>query len=382
MHHSHHAGAIAGGVIGGIALLVALIGVVLFFRSRYSLISSRIHRHRRQSSANVGTFRKWDGLGSRTSNIGMPIPIANPAAAYKTAQPPSRHPSTGSTAVMLSGHDSSVGHGYYGDDEEKSPVPTAQSSMHGHEPLEYASSHPYDFPPGSVPATPTSAAFPPGRPRARSTSQNRALAFAKLDAGVPRSPTSPGSPQSAYNRQSLDGRMLSSPPTSPSAHPGEMIRLNRTSSGARRATRKAVPKYDETDFQDSAPVHSTPPPPVAAAIQALATQDSENRSSVYYDSRSAATPSSARTSSSNLHEGESTLHDKDSTLHDRESTLHDKESTLHEPTHAGPSIKTARSREDLIAAGYQIPKLTEKASWGDMRNVHYLIPDMPPPQRD
>ena len=37
-----------------------------------------------------------------------------------------------------------------------------------------------------------------------------------------------------------------------------------------------------------------------------------------------------------------------------------------------------RSREDLEAAGLELPNLNHKSSFGD-RPVHYLIPDMPPP---
>ncbi|PSR72421.1 hypothetical protein PHLCEN_2v11702 [Hermanssonia centrifuga] len=46
------------------------------------------------------------------------------------------------------------------------------------------------------------------------------------------------------------------------------------------------------------------------------------------------------------------------------------------------SICAERSREDLEAAGYEIPALTANASFGDMRNAHYLIPDLPPPQKN
>ncbi|THH00710.1 hypothetical protein EW026_g1842 [Hermanssonia centrifuga] len=73
--------------------------------------------------------------------------------------------------------------------------------------------------------------------------------------------------------------------------------------------------------------------------------DQERRQSSYYKT---ATMHSAETSSLNLH----------------------------------ASIRAERSREDLEAAGYEIPALTAKASFGDMRNVHYLIPDLPPLQKN
>ncbi|PSR74366.1 hypothetical protein PHLCEN_2v9874 [Hermanssonia centrifuga] len=73
--------------------------------------------------------------------------------------------------------------------------------------------------------------------------------------------------------------------------------------------------------------------------------DQERRQSSYYKT---ATTHSAETSSSNLH----------------------------------VSIHAERSREDLEAAGYEIPALTAKASFGDMRNIHYLIPDLPPSQKN
>ena len=95
------------------------------------------------------------------------------------------------------------------------------------------------------------------------------------------------------------------------------------------------------------------------------TQDPEARASVYYDSRSAGS------SSSNLHEGSSTLHGSSVAVHNQ-------------PQQQKPvaTMRSVRSRDELLAAGYQIPKLSEKTSFGDMRNVHYLMPDLPPPQKD
>ncbi|PSS29835.1 hypothetical protein PHLCEN_2v2676 [Hermanssonia centrifuga] len=347
-----HAGAIAGGVIGGVAVLVAIIAALIFFRCRN--VAPRVRRRNGDVLAPTGgAFRKWDGLASRDSAIGAALPISN--ATYKVA--PTRHASTGSAAAMISPPSSSLGHGRYtttpglshenedlSDDEEKWPT-TPSSTLQGHRPFELIETVPplpVDL--SSAPATPMSAAFPHGRSRERSASQNRALTLAKLDAtALPRSPYSPYTPTSpsatSHKRQSLDGRVLSSPSGSSSSHypmppSTEMIRMARTSSGTKRTARKAVPKYDEAEFAAVAP--SMSPSPFA---------DQERRQSSYYET---ATTHSAETSSSNLH----------------------------------ASIRAERSREDLEAAGYEIPALTAKASFGDMRNVHYLIPDLPPPQKN
>ena len=128
--------------------------------------------------------------------------------------------------------------------------------------------------------------------------------------------------------------------------------------------RKAVPKYDENEFAGSAAASASPgsslpsTAPVSSPVSPISGRDGEGRGSVYYDTRSAGS------SSSNLHEGSSTAHGS--------STLHD----------GMQIVRPTRSREELIAAGYKIPKLNEKTSFGDMQNVHYLMPDLPPPQVD
>lgn len=363
--HHNHAGAIVGGVIGGLALLVTVIGVYLVYRSRVRGIPARLRR-RRPSAFGSSTVKKWDGSGSHDYAHGSSLPAySDYGAAYKTSNPPSRHPSTGSGAYMLSGHTNSIGHSYY--EDEKTP-PT---SSHGHEPLEPMpyTHYAFDIPPSTVPAAPTTAAFLPGRPRERSVTQDRASALATLSGPTSpiSSPTSPYDYAHAYNRQSLDGRVLASPPMSPTAatafQQGESVEMKRRSSSTRRMQRKAVPKYDEREFgadgagsasvsraastsapAASAPARRTPTPPAVEEARAAAAVGGGSRGS----------------SSENLHDGSTTLHE-----HEHEA-----------------DARLSRTRDELLAAGYQIPRLTEKASWGDMRSVHYLIPDMPAPQRD
>ncbi|KAF7796108.1 hypothetical protein EIP86_007280 [Pleurotus ostreatoroseus] len=339
------------GVIGGVAGLVAIICALLFIRSRL---------HKRRGVAATNTFRKWDGLSSRESGLahGYTTHSVGPSAYHTSA--PTRHPSTGSTAAML-GRKGSIGYGAEYDDE-KFPG-TAEPSSHGHEPLEYAApttAYAYDFPSPMIPATP-STAFSSGRPRDRSHSQSRALALAHLETAS-QSPPPPVTPISPYNfnhshNSSLDGRVLASPPTSPSGvQRSESIRMNRTSIG-RHPTRKPVPKYDESESVEGDITPSASP--TMSPTQVPSPDTEAVRDSVYYDSR--ATPS-ASSSSSNLQGGSSHLHSS--------------------VTHAGTSLTAVRSREDLLAAGYQVPKLSEKTSFGSMRNVHYLIPDPPPKAMD
>jgi len=307
-----HAGAIAGGVIGGVAVLVALIAALLIYRyKRKSPYGSR--RSRRGPTAG-GTPAKHTGEDTFSG--------------YGDKKSPTRAASTGSAAAMIGGRpdSSSIGHGRTSftpalSREDMSSVeggygtPPTPSTLNGHKPMGIE-----DIPPlplDAMPINPTNVAFPEGRARTRSlTSQNRAAALAKLDSGaVSQYPPSPSGPFfAASHRTSLDAMALSGAP--------KVVEMNRSSSGGRRATRKAVPKYKESEF--SSPTSPTYPP-------TLPDTSDETR-----------TTHSAATSSSNLH--------------------------------------AMKSREDLVAAGFDVPQLNHKTSFG--KPVHYLIPDLPPPQKD
>nr|VWP00775.1 FAD-binding FR-type domain-containing protein [Ganoderma boninense] len=203
----------------------------------------------------------------------------------------------------------------------------------------------------SIPEPPPSAGTQ-GRLRSKSASQShRALALAKLDGG------DRPYPPSHRPRRSIDA----SPMTMPVGSPYDMGFVpppaNRASSGGRRATRKPVPALDSGDL------------PVSMS------------------------PSSSPTSTSPLSRGQSlastvtmvsTLqpHPQPPASRSRDSPSPSPSPSpaqrLRPPSQAAPT--RSRSREDLEAAGVELPTLDHKSSFGD-RPVHYLIPDLPPPQR-
>ena len=125
--------------------------------------------------------------------------------------------------------------------------------------------------------------------------------------------------------------------------------MNRSSSGGgpgpRRAARKPVPQLDALEL-------STPPTPITSAGASV--------------SRGQSLSSTVTAASSTPMPPASTAHP----MYRHES-------------HSSANVRTLapgrqHSREDLEAAGMELPNLNHKSSFGD-RPVHYLIPDMPPP---
>ncbi|CAL1708607.1 unnamed protein product [Somion occarium] len=334
---SHVAGAIAGGVIGGVVLVAALIGLCLFLRS-----SRRFKRAGGGSSSSRGGLGKWNGLSSRDSNLGSTLPTTT--GDLKTHR---KH----ETVESVGGFSVGSRHGPIGSEEDLTTLAEEKSIASKGRSVEYIETvSPLDvrrFSTSSVPPSPLTST-PSNRSRAKSTSQNRAMALAKLDSsGMERQ----ASVSSNYARRpSLDGHVLSitgevpvSSPTSPSA---ETIPMNRSFSGnTRRATRKPVPTYDSFEVD-------TPISPASGTISRedsmtshgiVSRQDSVASSHVPYgDSRAMASGSSPALG---LRSG-------------------------------------AVSREDLVAAGLGLPNLNHKSSFGSGQPLHYLIPDMPPPARD
>ena len=320
-----HAGAIAGGVVGGLAAVAALVGCLLFYRYRRKQ-NHVTHRHGRHSSMS-GSHAKYDAY-----------PAENGLAQFSKNKP-LRHASTASTATMINPRGDGLARSLSiprMSSEDASSVEddksfSTPSTLNGHKPLDLIEVVPPLPHLESLPTTPSNAAFPDGRTRTRSlTSQNRAAALAQLDSSPTSThypPRSPDSVSPSTHRESWDARFLTNPPNSPSATPHsdvEMNRMNRSLSGARRAARKAVPKYDESEFSG--------PPPSATLPPSGNQQDDGSRSSP-------TSPSS-------------------------------------------PHSYKAKSIEDLVNSGLQVPELNHKSSFGDAQALHYLIPDLPPPQRD
>lgn len=162
------------------------------------------------------------------------------------------------------------------------------------------------------------------RQRSRSiTGHNRALALAQLD----------GAPATVSRSQS--GASQKDPFASPAAD------QRRSSGGAQRrpTQRKAVPKYDEAEFSMTELSSPTSPAPNTAASQVPV-----------------ASPFDTPVQSLSRANSAEAIH---STLSHHLSTRS-----------SNPSLNTP------------LPALNHKTSFGDMRPVHYLIPDLPPPQKD
>ena len=206
----------------------------------------------------------------------------------------------------------------------------------------------------SLPEPPPSAGLQ-GRLRSKSASQShRALALAKLDGGDrPYQYQPPSAP-----RRSIDA---STPPFATPPYDVGFVPppVNRTSSGggpgARRAVRKPVPALDSAELVSSPSTsptvtsHFAPSPSALSRGQSLA-------STVTMTSTLQPAPLQASSRS-------------------RESFVQGA-GALRPPSQGAPT--RSRSREDLEAAGVELPTLDHKSSFGD-RPVHYLIPDLPPP---
>ncbi|KAI0826400.1 hypothetical protein BC629DRAFT_1456008 [Irpex lacteus] len=306
--HSH-AGAIAGGVIGGVALLSLLIGAFLYYRHKRR--ATPYPPRKRRGSEAVGDLPKVsaDGFNGTDTLVGDDV--------YKNKR-------SGSYASRIGKHDSSssIGHDRpslgYEYDRTRTP-----STLHGHkESDEEIPAMPLDY--NYAPAPPSMAAFPDGR-----ENQSRAAALAALHGDA--APTSwtqyPPMPHVPAREQST-------------SRPNSMIGLARSESmtrvgnrSSRRATRKAVPKYDDVPFSNPSSLTYPPTSPL----------DGNARHSNDHDEPRTGYGSSAESSHVNLH--------------------------------------ATKSREDLVAAGYEVPVLNHKSSFGN-KAMHYLIPDPPPPQTD
>ncbi|KAI1789438.1 hypothetical protein LXA43DRAFT_1096324 [Ganoderma leucocontextum] len=314
-------GAVAGGVVAGIAVLLAAIAAYVYFGlCRRRRPHSRRHGHGAMEDA--PSLGQWGGLSSRDSCMD----VMGASMGGKTASPlksRTAHGHHGSVTTLTATEEEKGG--LYGKGYEyiasvpplgyKANRRRSSASTSGMGQLSLIE---------PIPEPPPSAGLQ-GRLRSKSASQSqRALTLAKLDGG-----DRPYPPSAA--RRSIDA-----PPTAmPTSPPYDMgfvpPPVNRTSSGggpgARRAVRKPVPALDSAEL--------------SPALASTVTMTSMLQP---------AAPAPASRS--------------------RESTAQ------RPPSQAAPT--RSRSREDLEAAGVELPTLDHKSSFG-ARPVHYLIPDMPPP---
>ncbi|KAI0341332.1 hypothetical protein BDW22DRAFT_291589 [Trametopsis cervina] len=316
-----HRGAIAGGVIGGVVLLCILISAALYYRfKRRAPYQSR--RGREETILPHSVPKSAEYFNGTDTLVGEEVLKTKRSASY-------------SSRIGKYDSSTSIGHGrsslgysqedgsYIGHDDRTQA--SFQYGRRSKDSVEDIPPVPLEYPPALPIPT-----YTDGRTRSRSiTDHSRAAALAALDGGAaPASwaqyPPSPHTP----TRRSADAR-----PSSMSLSRSDS-RGNRSSNGiGRRATRKAVPKYDATEFSNPASPTSPGYPPLSP----VAMQDS--RDDVGHHSGSADTSSSS------------------------------------------VNVSAMKSREDLMAAGYEVPDLNHKSSFGN-KPMHYLIPDPPPPQRD
>lgn len=316
-----HPGAIAGGVIGGVAFLSLLIGAFLYYRHRRRAASRPSQR--RLASDLIGDIPKSsnDGFNGTDTLVGSDVFKNKRSGSYSSRI--GKYESSSSI-----GHDRpSLGYEY---DRTRTPSGHGHQSMDGTDDIPAT---PLDL--NYAPTFPTNAAFPDGRERSRDTEQHqtqgRAAALAALHGDAAPTTWAQYPPMPAVpTRDSADSRP-NSMVASGLARSESMTRPGNRSS--RRATRKAVPKYDQEEFSNpSSPTY----PPMSPLDAARGSNDHDDIHT-----------SSAESSNINLHQ----------------------------------QLQEKRSREELVAAGYEVPNLNHKSSFGN-KAMHYLIPDPPPPQKD
>jgi len=341
-------GAIAGGVIGGLAVIAAAIAA--YFYLRYASASTA------SGASGKKRTRKWAGLGSTDSKAKMyPSTSRSAAGAAVSGR---HHSQSDSIGPMISSHDSNlyvignVGidsrpsrraetldeeedevNSYFSPSQEKISSPSNGSPLrspfsesgHGHD----EDAVPLDF-----------IAPLPGNSAVTRNSSTSTSSYMNNNFSRPRShPTSPySSPtigegpfsDSARNTttSTLGHDPSSYPPTPSPAYPSgtsqamseSPVPARRGSIGepiagpTRRTPRKPVPQYNPTD-----PTLSSPPPAMPSPLP---------------------------------------------------------------PVHDYSDSSREGSIRSGAGAAQELPRLTHKGSFGDGRPVHYLIPDMPPPQRD
>ncbi|RPD55539.1 hypothetical protein L226DRAFT_148663 [Lentinus tigrinus ALCF2SS1-7] len=354
------AGAIAGGVVGGVVIMAAAIAAYLYF----GLCRRTPTRSRRRAADGNGPTQlgKWGGLSSLDSGMDAPVAAARPGLVM--AIPPKKRGKTESTGAILPplsstahGH-SSAARGISDEDvatlaEEKAvPYTKGYEYVETVQPLAYANRRRSSASTSGAGLSPIAEPLPSagsnGRSRARSSSQShRAMALAKLDGDGSMPSSSPRTRSPTVPRRSIDAP----PMAMPASPPYDVSLMNRSSSGggpgARRAARKPVPQLDASEL-------SMPPTPTSAG--ASVSRGQSVASTLTYTSTSPLTSGSAHPMYRNESQSQSS-------------------GTLRAPV-LGPGRQ--HSREDLEAAGMELPNLNHKSSFGD-RPVHYLIPDMPPP---
>ena len=382
-----HTGAIVGGVIGGVVIIAALVAAYVFF----GLCSRRPSRSRRSGSA--GHVGKWGGLSSRDSGMneaGAPT-SGKSASALAHKKRMARTESTGAmlslSAGMARGHDSMDVRATSDEDihtladveddkamalalgfEYVETVPPLAANVDRRR--SSASTSGVILP--SVPE-PMPSVGAIGRHRAHSSSQShRAMALSRLDVVQSYCHHSPGAPTelNPYSPYTPTPSFPPSPatPLSPASPPFPAVGVSRTPSGGgnnpRRGARKPVPALNPNDVDaprtaQPSPVSTSPSPiPLSKGHSSTSSSGGMSPSPLYGMNES-------RTSGLTMDTVTATV-------------------TSHTHLSASPStgmgIQKQRSREDLEAAGLELPNLNHKSSFGD-RPVHYLIPDMPPPRR-
>ncbi|KAJ3481423.1 hypothetical protein NLI96_g7665 [Meripilus lineatus] len=420
------AGAIAGGVIGGLALAAILIALFLFWR-----VYRASKRGRRAGAGGHGTMRNWTGLSSRDSGLGVAsLPSYTKKTAHYQRGGGQTHPSD-STNKILSANNSTIGHSTEDVcslatsslEAEKLPKHYSRGSFDFIDTIQPLSYNPNTRRRSSITISTTltgTAATPEpylsngNGPLTRSSSQHRSSTLAKLEAADGGN----GNSRRYQHRQSLDGRNLSHPMDAP-AHiaatspglssmlpshlhlsssspstPADLtpaqaqapapLAIGRSASGgasARRANRKPVPTYDASSLEmEDSPISGSPSSYGGYGYGASPLDRSNSTSSSRrgYPPVSPSTPTTLNNPQTQAPAMYANPKANYSNASGRSGTL---------GVGAGNAYGSGLDLEDvrlaaMAAAGLDVPSLNHKSSFGDGRPVHYLIPDMPPPQKD
>ncbi|KDQ59995.1 hypothetical protein JAAARDRAFT_32365 [Jaapia argillacea MUCL 33604] len=287
---NHHTGAIVGGVIGGLAFILAVLGALFVCRRRRRVTS---RRGRSLSSSGYHFGGGWNGL---KLNDNAPAPISRPRPSPK-AEAEGFGPISSGTSRPEHGPDSELATaGHSGGGHEASSRNTSLSEFHsfdsdekvqppnepGTMPLDNMQPLPYDpntkrssessvvtrTASSSRTRTPSNATHTAaGLSKHDSTSSSRSRRRPSMEKRVPVPPYSPSTPNSTPPtmdtklRTSADDFSHNYPPShANNPNTPEAIPLTRSgSTGARRTPRKPVPKYSISDFKDGDIISNSPP---------------------------------------------------------------------------------------------------------------------------
>ncbi|KAK7059753.1 hypothetical protein R3P38DRAFT_2759140 [Favolaschia claudopus] len=333
-------GAIAGGVIGGLAVIAAAIAAFFYFR--YAAASSTS----KGSPAKRGPSRRWAGLGSTDSKTNMyPSPSSRSAGASSGGS--HRQTQTNSVGAMLDSNVYMIGNVGINSRPSRMNDTTAEED-------EVESSF-------FSPSQEKISSSPPGRSPFSESGHGHEDAVA-LDYIAPL----PGNSAVTRNSSTSTSSYMNSNFSRPRSHPSSPYNSPTSTEG---------PFSDSKRNTSSSVVHESSYPPAPSPAFPSGTSQTaaiERRGSAgSNEPAAAAAPPTRRTPRKPVPQYNPT----DPSLTSPPASSPTPLPPVHDASDS--------SREGSLRGGMPgAPQLGHKSSFGDGRPVHYLIPDMPPPQRD